>query len=138
MAAEEERRGFFRAETYREFNRRIDKLKSDVDALLTDGGKFAGYGAARGGTTLLYRLGLNGRLAFIADDSPAKQNLFSPGDHAPILPSEALYSQKPDYVFILAWVHWKAIVKAHQRYLDGGGRFVVAHPGLDVISSVRS
>ena len=134
MIREEMRRGFDRIDPLREFTTRIDTMKGDLEKLFSTGGSFAGYGASRGGTTLLYRLGLDHRLAFICDDSPAKQNLFSPGDHVPILSSQVLYEKKPDYVFILAWVHWKAIVESNRRYLDQGGRFIVAHPGIQVVS----
>jgi len=135
MIREEETRGFDKPEIYRNFNRRIDRLKSDLEAVFKGNGPIAGYGAARGGTTLIYRLNLDGRLAFIVDDSPAKQDMFSPGDHVPILSSDALYDQRPSHVFILAWVHWKAIVQAHRRYMEQGGRFVIAHPRVEVMSA---
>lgn len=134
----EEERGFDRPETFREFARRLDRLCEEVSALLGQidgqGRTVAGYGAARGGTTLLYRLGIGERIRFIADDSPAKQNLYTPGHHIPVLPPEALYERRPDYVFILAWVHSRAIQEKHRRYLDEGGRFIVAHPRLEVVS----
>lgn len=135
----EEERGFDRLETYRAFDRRIEKMKQDVGSLLdTLGPKGAGYGAARGGTILLYRLDLGRRLEFIVDDGPEKQGLFSPGHHIPIVPADELYARKPDWVFLLAWVHSKAILQKHQRYMDGGGRFVVAYPQVQAVGSPAS
>lgn len=132
----EEDRGFDKLETYLAFDRRIEKLKQDVGALLDSlGPKGAGYGAARGGTALLYRLDLGQRLEFIVDDGPEKQGFFSPGQHIPIVSADALYDRKPDWVFLLAWVHSKAILQKHQRYMDEGGRFVVAYPQVQAVAS---
>lgn len=132
----EEERGFDRLETYLAFDRRIEKLKQDVGGLLdTLGSRGAGYGAARGGTALLYRLDLGRRLEFIVDDGPEKQGLFSPGHHIPIVPADALYQRRPDWVFLLAWVHSKAILQKHSRYMEQGGRFVVAYPQVQIVGS---
>lgn len=132
----EEDRGFDKLETYLAFDRRIEKLKQDVGALLDSlGPKGAGYGAARGGTALLYRLDLGRRLEFIVDDGPEKQGLFSPGHHIPIVSADALYDRKPDWVFLLAWVHSKVILQKNQRYVEEGGRFVVAYPQVQAVGS---
>ncbi len=36
-------------------------------------------------------------------------------------------------MFLLAWVHAKAIMKNYQRYIDEGGRFIVAYPRVEVL-----
>lgn len=135
----EEDRGFDRPDAFRAFSSRLDHMQTSVSQLLekatSDGAVVAGFGAARGGTTLLYRLSIGDRMSFIVDDSPAKQNLYTPGHHIPVLPSESLYERKPDYVFILAWVHARAIVAKHQRYLEEGGRFIVAYPRVALVSA---
>lgn len=135
----EEERGFDRPETFHAFHKRIETLKVDMGNLLqslkSSGKTLAGYGAARGGTTLIYRLDLGEHLRFIVDDSSEKQNLFSPGHHIPVLPAEALYERRPDYVFILAWIHARPILQKHQRYVEGGGHFIVAHPKIQCIGS---
>ena len=135
----EEDRRLHDPETLRQFDRRIDRMKDEVKGLFADiqrkGGTAAGFGAARGGTTLLYRLDIGDALRFIVDDSPAKQGLFTPGHHIPVLPTAALYERRPDYVFILAWVHAKAIQQNHRRYVEEGGRFVLAHPDVRVVAA---
>jgi hypothetical protein len=135
----EEERGFDREDIYRQFSGRIERSRETLEALLRDlhaqGKVLAGFGAARGGTMMIAHFGLGKYLKFIVDDSPAKQGLFSPGDHLPVLPSEALYEQKPDYVFLLAWVHAKAILAKHRPYLDAGGRFILAFPKVEVVAA---
>ncbi len=69
----------------------------------------------------------------IVDDYEAKQHLFSPGYHIPVLPPEAIYEIKPDYILILAWRYYKPIVQKHKRFLDAGGHFIVPLPDLKVI-----
>ena len=101
---------------------------------MTSGSSLAAFGAARGGTLLIYHFGLGDSLQFIVDDSPDKQNHYSPGHHIPVLPTAALYERRPDYVFILAWVHSKAIIQNHQRYLDEGGKFITCFPRLEIVS----
>ena len=80
-------------------------------------------------------MSLERALEFIADDYPAKQNLFSPGKHIPVLPPSALYEKKPDYVLIIAWRYVDPIVSKHQKYLDQGGKFIVPLPELRVIEA---
>lgn len=124
--------GFFRS-----FNADIQRVKSKLGELLsnldTAGNKIAGYGASASTTPLIYHFDLGGYLDFIADDNPAKQNLFSPGLHIPVLSSEALYQRRPDYVVILAWRYVEPIVNKHQEFLGRGGHFIVPLPEVRVI-----
>lgn len=133
----EAEKGYHRPEVFRQFARQLDQMKKDLGDLIAGAKKkgqlVAGFGASRGGTTLLYKLDIGQHLDFIADDSPAKQGLYSPGHHIPIVPGSALYEKKPAYVFLLAWVHAKAIMKNYQRYIDEGGRFIVAYPRVEVL-----
>lgn len=136
----EDQRGLHDPATLREFSGRIEAIRGEVVQLLDDlrqrQKSLAGFGAARGGTLLIYHFGLGPQLQFIVDDSPDKQRLFSPGHHVPVLPTAALYERRPDYVFILAWVHSKAIIQNHQRYLDEGGRFITCFPRIEIVSKV--
>jgi hypothetical protein len=70
---------------------------------------------------------------FIADDNPAKQNLFSPGLHLPVLPSTSLLEHKPDFAVVLAWRYIDAIVARNGAYLASGGRFVLPLPRFGII-----
>ncbi len=109
---------------------RLRSLLSDVRA---EGKRVAGFGAPAKVTTLMHRFGLDRQdVEFIVDDSPLKQGLFTPGKYVPVLASSALYEKRPDYVIILAWNFAPSIMKAHQRFLDEGGKFIVPIPDLKV------
>lgn len=135
--AGEERLGLDRAETFRQFGRNIDALKTALNKLLRElkasGKRIAGFGAPAKATTLMYHFGIGPDLIdFIVDDSPLKQGLFTPGYHVPVLPSSAIYERRPDYVLLLAWNFAGPIMKSHQAYADAGGHFIVPIPQLKV------
>jgi SAM-dependent methyltransferase len=134
----EDRRRLHDPATLREFSLRLDSAGREVRELLAGlhaaGSPIAAFGAARAGTLLIYHFGLGEILQFIVDDSPDKQNLYSPGYHIPVLPTEAMYQRRPPYVFILAWVHSQAIIRSHPRYLEQGGRFITCFPQIEIVS----
>ena len=74
-------------------------------------------------------------LDYIVDDSEAKQGKFSPGEHLLVRPTSTIYDEKPDYIFILAWVHSSRIIKEHQKYLNNGGRFINCFPEVEIIKN---
>ncbi len=137
LIALEELFGMARLGTFESFADRIHaakaKLLEFLRPLKAQGKTIAGYGASATTTTLLYHFGLTGLLDFIADDYPAKQNLYCPGCHIPVLPSTALYERKPDYVIVLAWRYVAPIVEKHSAYLEKGGHFVTPLPTFEVI-----
>ena len=138
LKKQEDERDLHNPATLRAFSTRLETVKAEVTELMSrlhrEGNTIAGFGAARGGTLLIYNFNLGGILDFIVDDSPDKQGLYSPGHHIPVLPTSALYERKPDYVFILAWVHSKPIIKSHHRYLEEGGRFITFYPKLQIVT----
>lgn len=129
--------GVDRPEALQELGRRLGTIKRGLTAMLDDlkakGKSVAAYGAAVGLTTMIYHFDLEERIAFIVDDSPNKQNTFSPGHHIPVYAPQALNERKPDYVLILAWRYVDNIIGKNQAYLDRGGRFIVPLPELKVV-----
>jgi len=124
-------------ETIKSFATKIKKLKNELGNILTNyknqGKTIAGFGAARSGTTLITQMGIGKLLDFIVDDSPEKQGKFTPGDHILVKSTNAIYEKKPDYLFILAWVHAKKIIENNKRYLDEGGHFIICFPEVRII-----
>lgn len=137
LLALEQARGLDQPDTVKEFAARMKKVKDELGGMLVgfrrQGMTIAGYGAARSGTTLISQMDLGNVLSFIVDDSPEKQNKLSPGHHIPVLPTKAMYERRPEYVFILAWIHTKKIIENNRKYLEQGGHFVVCFPEVKVI-----
>lgn len=125
-----------RAETFKSFAADIDRVKGRLGTLLrglrAQGKTVAGYGAPAKATTLLFHFDLGDLLDFIVDDSPLKQNMFTPGHHIPVLAPQAIYERKPDYLLILAWNFSQPIMKKHQAFRNQGGRFIVPLPEIEV------
>ncbi|MGY9063567.1 MAG: SAM-dependent methyltransferase, partial [Rhodospirillales bacterium] len=133
MIALEASLGLDQAKTFEAFGRHIDEIKAELTGLLkslkSEGKTIAGFGAPAKATTLMYHFGIGPDIIdFIVDDSPLKQNLYAPGLHIPVLPSQAIYDKKPDAVVILAWNFAEPIMKNHARYLEQGGQFIVPLP----------
>ena len=93
---------------YTNFQKTIDRKK---DALLSfllrqkkQNKRVVGYGAAAKGNTLLNYAGVKpDLLAFVCDAAAAKQGLFLPGSHIPVVTPDTLLKSKPDFVLILPW-----------------------------------
>ena len=133
MIALEASLGLDQAKTFESFGRHIDEIKAELTGLLkslkSEGKTIAGFGAPAKATTLMYHFGIGPDIIdFIVDDNPLKQNLYAPGLHIPVLPSQVIYDKKPDAVVIPAWNFAEPIIKNHARYLEQGGQFIVPLP----------
>jgi hypothetical protein len=138
MLADEKRKGMTGAAYYADFAERVGALKDELLALLrklkSEGKHIAAYGASAKGSTLMNAFGIGGDLIdFVADRSTLKQGKFTPGNHIPILPPEALMERRPDYALLLTWNFAEEILRQQQAYRDQGGRFIVPLPALQVI-----
>jgi len=128
--------GLHSLETYRAYSRRIAEAKENIlslgDGLRARGKRIAGYGASQTVTSLLYHFDMAERLDFLVDDNPVKHNTYSPGQHIPVYPSDALYERGADAVVVLAWNYAQPIMSRHQAFIEKGGRFIVPLPHLQV------
>ena len=76
---------------------------------------------------------LGNLLSFLVDDDHRNQSLFGPGYHIPVMPSQAIYDKKADYVVILAWRYSEPIIKKHQAFLERGGHFIIPLPEVRIV-----
>jgi hypothetical protein len=111
----------------------VEKLAINLKALLrglkAEGRRIACYGAAAKGATMVNYLDLGeGFFDYVIDRSVHKQGKYMPGQRIPIRPPEALKSERPDYVLILAWNFADDIMRENADYAVGGGRFILPVP----------
>ena len=137
----EQKMKLYDGQTYSLFAKKILENKARLVGLLarlkSRGATIAGYGAPAKGNTLLNYFGIGKEvLDFIVDDSPWKQNLFTPGTHIPVVSSEMLYKKKTDYLLILAWNFAPSIIHMHKRYHEDGGRFIVPVPRPRILHTI--
>jgi SAM-dependent methyltransferase len=138
LLADERERGLDRVETYQAFAERTVRLKGELQAKLralrAEGNRIVGYGAPAKGNTLLGFLELGPEdLDYIADKSPLKQDLYTPGMHIPVVKPERLVADQPEYVVLLAWNFADEIMEQQAEYRRRGGRFIVPVPEVRVV-----
>jgi hypothetical protein len=95
----------------------------------TKGLKIAGYGASARGNTLITYYGIGTQyLDFLVDKNTLKHGLYSPNTRIPIKPVEAIETEKPDVLFMLAWNFFDEIKEQQAGFLARGGKFLVPLP----------
>jgi 2-polyprenyl-3-methyl-5-hydroxy-6-metoxy-1,4-benzoquinol methylase len=96
-----------------------------------EGKRVVGYGAAAKGNTLLNYAGVKpDLLAWVADANPHKRGKFLPGSRIPVVSTDRIAIEKPDYVLVLPWNLLKEIGEQQSQVHTWGGRFVIAVPEL--------
>ncbi len=109
------------------------RLRSLVLKLKNKGKKIAGYGAAAKGMTILKCSNIGNKLNYFVDDSPAKQGLYSPVDHIPIISRKEAEKKLPDYFIILAPNYSDIIIEKEKKFIQNGGKFIVLTKDIKVV-----
>lgn len=120
------------------FQARARHIRTDLQALVArlnrEGRKVVGYTAPAKGNVLLNYCGLGpDQVRYLADATPAKQGLYSPGMHIPVVSPEHFREDAPDYALLLAWNHKDEVLRREAEWHSRGGRFIVAIPNLDTL-----
>lgn len=134
---EELQQGLQELNTFLSFQPRADKIKDNLLSFLIEqkraGKRVVAYGAAAKGNTLLNYAGVKSDLVeFVCDAAQAKQGMFMPGSHIPILPPESLAKLKPDFLLILPWNIAEEVKTQNLKLTKGGTKFVTAVPELSI------
>jgi hypothetical protein len=138
LLAEEAGWGVGEPAAYVDFAQRVERLRTDLRALLArlkhDGKRLAAYGAAAKGAVLLNYCGIGPEtLGYVVDRSTVKQGRYMPGVHLRIEAPERLQVDRPDCVLLLAWNFADEIMEQQAEYRRGGGQFVIPVPTPRVV-----
>jgi len=141
-ATEEEERslGLDRLETYKSFAAQVAASRAALRTLIREvhqaGKRVAALGATAKGSTLLNYCALGTtEIEYVADSTPLKHGLFTPGMHIPVRPEDTIMRDRPDYTLLLAWNYTESIVARFRPYLEQGGRFIHPIPLARLISA---
>jgi SAM-dependent methyltransferase len=123
---------------YDGFRQRVEQLRTDLLAMLTDlkaqGSTIAAYGAAAKGATMVNFVGIGTDLVdYVVDRNTHKQDRFMPGMHLPIRDPGVLVTEQPDYLLLLAWNFADEIMSQQADYRRNGGRFIVPVPSPTIV-----
>lgn len=129
---EEQALGLTDATYYIEFSSRIAATREALVALLTElrarGRRMAALGANTRSMALLNYVGLGREvIEFVVDPDKSTHGRYLAGVHIPIYGSKKLLEEQPDYLLLLEDPS-DEVIKQHQAYLQGGGKFIVALP----------
>jgi SAM-dependent methyltransferase len=122
------------------FSRRSEeharRLRATVDEAFAGGARIIGYGASARSSTLLNFCGIDHRhLLAIADHSPHKHGLLTPGTDVRILPPADALALAPDTVLLLAW-NFRDEILDDLRQGGFRGRVIVPLPGDPVVLTI--
>ena len=130
--------GLRELDAYLQLQGSAERIKNEFLAFLLEkrltGETVVAYGAAAKGNTLLNFAGVKpDLLPVVCDAAEAKQGMFLPGSHIPIVPPSTIKEMKPDYVVVLPWNIIDEVKLQNAEVADSGGRFVTAIPKLAII-----
>jgi SAM-dependent methyltransferase len=139
LRARERHAGVDTLSYYAEFAARVRKAKRELLAFLIEARHkdkhVAGYGAFRGGTTLLTYCGIRTDLVdYVVDPDPGKQGRHLPGTHIPIRHPELLQETRPDYVLILPSHQEGEVIAQLESVRSWGGRCVIPIPEVHMVA----
>jgi SAM-dependent methyltransferase len=133
LLAEEKAAGVDTLAYYANFSARVDTLRRDLLGMLREirakGKWIAAYGASAKGSTLLNSFGIGTDfLRFVVDRSSLKQGRFMPGVRLPIVGTDRLRTEPPDYLLLLTWNFADEILEQQKAYREAGGKFIIPLP----------
>lgn len=138
LLAEEAERELSSRVTLDAFATRVQKIKADLVALLTDlrerGERVVGYGATAKSATVTNLCGIGPELVeFICDTTPAKQDRLAPGSGIPVRPPAAFADPYPGHALLFAWNHAEEIMAKERAFRDAGGKWITYVPEVRVV-----
>jgi len=124
--------------SYQKLAVRISNFKKDLIDLLKkikiSGKSIAAYGAPAKGNTLLNYCGISTNfLDFALEDLPAKQGLYTPGQHIPVVTRTYVETHQPDFYLLLAWNYAPVILAKEKQFQANGGKFIMPVEGIKII-----
>lgn len=109
---------------YGGFASKVFKMRQDLREVIGGlKGSIAGYGASAKGNTLLNYCQID--LDYIVDNLPQKQWTYTPGMHIPVVPPDWLFTNRPDYLLLLAWNYAPAILHKEKALREQGTKFII-------------
>jgi len=118
---EEERFGIKKYNTYKEFAKKVykvrDNIRKNILSLKKNNSKIIGYGSPAKATTALNFFGISKEIDCIVEDNELKHDKYLPGMKIPIISKDKI-KKKPDCALVLAWNFFEEIKKKNRDLAD--------------------
>ncbi len=139
LLVREKKAAIFSLETYRDFDRNIQKTREDLRTLLrkikSEGKKVWVYGASTKGNTILQYCGLGaGDIEAAADANPFKFGRYMIGSDIPVKSEDEMRKARPDYLLALPYSFARSFMKREDALVRGGTKFIVPLPEVEILS----
>ena len=136
---EEQNFGLDDFQTYEIFADRVKKSKETLVRTLSNlkynGKEIMCIGATAKSTTVFNYCGIGPDLIdVITDTTEAKQGMFSPGVHIPVVPRDSINLNDYDYAYLGAWNFKEVIADKEREFVQNGGKFITHVPEVMVFS----
>lgn len=132
LIATEEQFGLYTDEPYRQFQQRLEAIRTSlheaIQAARASKSGVAAYGTSVGCAALINQFKLAEKLDFLVDDTPFKDELSGSDYRLPVKSRENLAASNVTLVIVLAWRYANAIRQKNTDYLARGGQFLVPLP----------
>ncbi|TSC72463.1 MAG: C-methyltransferase [Parcubacteria group bacterium Gr01-1014_38] len=138
---QERENGLLNPESYLQLERNAAVIRKEtrecIDRVHARGETIAGYGAPVKGNTFVNYCRLTEQdLPYIVDDTKDKHGLIYAGTNIPIVSSDRLAEEPPNYLLILAWNFADEIMRKTKHFSEAGGKYLIAIPKPRVIERV--
>ena len=125
--------GLDQFETYEIFADRVKTSKKVLNRKLSNltknGKRIVSIGATSKSSTVFNYCGIDSSLIeCVTDTTPAKQGLFTPGSHIPVVSRDSVNLNDYDYAFLGAWNFKEVIANKESEFVKSGGKFITHVP----------
>jgi len=138
LVTEEEKLGLLGTEWssifYKNISNTREKVKNFINKNSIKKNSLAGYGAARSGPTIAIQFEIDKYIGILFDDHKSKKNMYAPFKSLKVIETRLLSFKEYPFTVILAYIHYKQIIKNHLDYLINGGSFIILWPYFKVIN----
>lgn len=126
--------GLYQIKTYSNYSETVkelgNQLKNLIYQLQQNNKKIYGYGASGQANTLMAFYGITKNdIPLIIDDAPLKIGCFTPNNHIPIVSSDILKTDPPDYILCFAYTFIDEIIKRNNTY---SGKWIIPLPEVKI------
>ena len=121
--------------SYKNFSKRIKKVKQDLKKFVDDNYPVVGYGASTKGNIVLNYTNLDEKkIPYICDANPKKFGRFTPGSNIKIISKNKMRLLSPKNIIVLIWSFRSEVIKEEKNYIKNGGNLIFHLPKFHIIN----